>query len=71
VRVDFARQRCALPGLRRPAVLVAVVIARGPDVGLAPGRRSNPVRRDNRMSAPAETGAPTHRGVHRLWPSSR
>ncbi|MGH3605029.1 MAG: hypothetical protein ACRDQI_13525, partial [Pseudonocardiaceae bacterium] len=58
MRVDFARQRCALPGPQRPAVLVAVLIARGPAAGLAPGRRSNPARRDNRMSALAQANAP-------------
>jgi small subunit ribosomal protein S2 len=58
VRVDFARQRYALPGPRCPAVLVAVMIARGPVAGLAPGRRSNPARRDNRTSAPVRTGPP-------------
>src|SRR5436309_1263274 len=58
MRVDFARQRCALPGPRRPAVLVAVLIARGPAAGLAPGRRSNPARRDNRMSALAQANVP-------------
>ena len=60
MRVDFARQRCAPPGPRRPAVLAAVVIARGPAVGLALGRRSDPVRRDNRMSALAQADAPEH-----------
>jgi small subunit ribosomal protein S2 len=34
------------------------VIARGPAVGLAPGRRSDPARRDNRMSVPAEPVTP-------------
>jgi small subunit ribosomal protein S2 len=58
LRVDFARQRYALLGSRRPAVLVAVKIVRGPAAGLAPGWRSNPVRCDNRMSALVRTDAP-------------
>jgi hypothetical protein len=41
MRVDFARQRYAPTGPRCPAVLIAILkIARGPDAGLAPGRRS-------------------------------
>ena len=47
----------------------------GPDrtgSGRRPGARAavHPARRDNRMSAPVEPVRPTHRGVHRRWPSS-
>jgi hypothetical protein len=38
MRVDFARQRCALPGPRRPAVFVAVVYRTGS--GRRPGARA-------------------------------